>query len=202
MFRSLQSIQFHYLSLSIPADHHLPRTDRTPIFNLSRDRRMVTKSIKDSCQDGLTLIGIIERNSFRLCPTPPQKNAPLFPPLSIKVGRDKRRRRKRRFSLKKFVSSLKEDVTRLEKLELLPRVPGGMRFSVDQAGGGIEGIEASGISRVWRAVPRGYRGGEGEDRWPASGRAVGLPLTVASFIHCGGSRCAAWRLREQSLYTP
>lgn len=29
-------------------------------------------------------------------------------------------------------------------------------------------------------------GGRGvEDRWPASGRAVGLPLTVASFIHCG-----------------
>lgn len=31
-----------------------------------------------------------------------------------------------------------------------------------------------------------WGGGRGvEDRWPASGRAVGLPLTVASFIHCG-----------------
>lgn len=71
-------------------------------------------------------------------------------PLSIKVERPDKsgsgRRRKRRFSLKKFVSSLKEDVTRLEKLELLPRVPRGMRFSAGP--GAIEGIEASGISRV------------------------------------------------------
>lgn len=37
---------------------------------------MATKSIKDSCQGGLTLIGIIERNSFLLCSSPPQKNAP------------------------------------------------------------------------------------------------------------------------------
>lgn len=101
MFRSLQSIQFHYLSLSIPADHHLPRTDRTPIFNLSRDRRMITKSIKDSCQDGLTLIGIIERNSFRLCPTPPQKNAPLFPPALDKSGKGQEEAAKKAVLIKK-----------------------------------------------------------------------------------------------------
>lgn len=62
-------------------------------------------------------------------------------------------------------------------IELGSKGSKGVPVFLEYEGPSLEGIE---------------RGGEVEDRWPASsGRAVGLPLTVASFIHCGGSRCAA-----------